>query len=105
MGVDIHRIRAHKECVALRSIVAYKRRIACYEDIARLLPILAPIAKEKQLLRSIVNLDIAFEKHIVAIAIVIERVAEHLLLLGQNVAVASKFVELSALIERSSVGI
>ena len=50
-------------------------------------------------------MDITAELHVVAIAIVVERIAQQLLLLGEDISVLSECVELSALIERAPVGV
>ena len=87
-SVDKHRVRRDKHRVTLCRIVAYERRILGDEYIAWLLPILAPIAKEEHLLHPVVNLNIATEACIVAISIVVERIAHQLLILGEDVAIS-----------------
>ena len=82
VGIDIHRVGAHKHRISLREVVAYKRRIFRDKHITRLLPILSPIAKDQHLLRAIINLDIAFQAHIVAVAVIVECVAQQLLIFG-----------------------
>ena len=98
-GVDIHRIRAHKDRVALREVVGDDGRLLRSKDIARLLPIFAPIGKDYHLLRGVVYLDIVAQQDIVAVTIVVHRVTQHLLLLGQHIAVECQFVELLGLVE------
>ena len=105
VSIDPHRIRAHIDRIALRCVVAYERRILRNKDIARLLPILAPITKYEHLLRAVINLDIAFQNYIVAITIVVERVAQQLLVFGEDITIFGEFVELLTLVERATVGI
>ena len=87
VSVDIHRIRAHKDAIALRSVVADKRRFLGYKDISRLLPILAPITKNKHLLRLVVNLNVALQAHVVTVTIVIQCIAQQFVIFGKDIAV------------------
>ena len=103
--VEIHRIGTDEYRVALRCVVTNQHRVARQERIARLAPIFAPIAKHEHLLLRIVNLYVALQTGISAFAIVVERVAPQLLLLGKDVAVERKRVVLAIAAECSSVGI
>ena len=103
--IEHHRIGTHKDRIALLKVVADCRRIEGQHRIALLLPILATIAESNHFVLLVVELNIMTKKTISPITVVIEAIAPHLLILGQDVAILGNHIDLSILLVASSVGI
>ena len=102
---EVHRIGPHEERVALRTVVTYGRGTVGEQRIARLLPILAVLAEGQHLVLRIVELDVAAQDDVVAHAVEIDAVAPHLLLVGEQVAVARHDIERIGLLIGPAVGV
>ena len=91
-GQQVHRVGPHKDRVALRGIVADCRGVSREDGIARIGPILGIIAKGEHLILEVVHLDIIAGNDVLVGSIILERIAPHLLLGREDIAITGNHI-------------
>ena len=99
-----HRVGTHEDRIALHRIVAHNRRIERQQRVARMLPVLNIVAEGKYLVIEVVHLDVAARNHMLILAVVVDRVAPHLLILRQHIPLARNLIALPGLVVGALLG-
>ena len=99
----MHRVSTHKYRITLRRIVADCRGVSREDGIARIGPIFGIITKGKHLVFEVVHLDIIARNDVLLSTIILKRIAPHLLLGREDIAVAGNHIQLTRLIVEAFV--